>query len=60
MLYGFNAFKIDGHWELNSLSLKGCCSQDNDLSNAIKQLEENEREWIETAKKYLINIPKEK
>lgn len=63
MRYGFTAkrYRIeDGNvvWILSSV-LKGCVAQDKDLSVAIKELEINEKEWLETAKLYKIPIPDE-
>lgn len=45
-------------WILKS-ELKGCVSQGYELNDAIRQLEINETEWIETAKLYNIKIPNE-
>lgn len=61
MKYGFNTFqaKVDDHvfWVAKSNSLKGCVGQGDTLEEAIKELEENEKEWLETAEEYDIPIP---
>lgn len=63
MKYDFTAKKCrleNGRvaWVLKS-QLKGCVSQGYTLDNAIKELEVNEKEWLDTAKLYHIEIPDE-
>lgn len=50
---------VEGHsfWIAESKSLKGCIGQGETSEDAIKELEENEIEWIETAKDFGIPIP---
>lgn len=61
MLYEANIYQmqVEGHifWIAESKSLKGCVGQGDTSEDAICELEENEREWIETAKEYNIPIP---
>lgn len=44
-------------WVAESTSLKGCVGQGETPIEAIKELEQNEQEWINTAKKFNISIP---
>lgn len=61
MKYGFNIFKInvEGHvfWVAESKDLKGCVGQGDTIEEAIKELNLNEEEWLDTAKEYGIAIP---
>lgn len=61
MLYEFNVYRmeVDNHifWVAESKSLKGCVGQGETSSEAIRELEENEKEWIDTAKEFNIPIP---
>lgn len=44
-------------WVAESKSLKGCVGQGDTSDEAIKELEENENEWLETAREVGIPIP---
>lgn len=61
MLYEFNVYQaeVEDHvfWIAESKSLKGCVGQGETSSEAIQELEENEKEWINTAKEFDIPIP---
>lgn len=61
MLYEAKVFQmnVDDHlfWVAESKVLKGCVGQGETSDEAIKELEENELEWIETAKSVGIPIP---
>lgn len=61
MLYEANIYqmKVEEHtfWVAESKVLKGCVGQGNSSDEAIKELEENEKEWINTARKFNIPIP---
>lgn len=61
MLYEFNVYQaeVEDHifWVAESKSLKGCVGQGETSSEAIQELEENEKEWINTAKEFNIPIP---
>ena len=43
-------------WVAESKSLKGCVGQGDTSDEAIKELEENENEWLETARELGITI----
>ena len=59
--YPFMVFQteIEGHvfWVAKSSYLKGCVGQGDEQSEAISELEENERAWLETAHEAGIPIP---
>ena len=61
MLYPFQVYqsRVEEHlfWVAKSGSLKGCVGQGETVEEAISELEENEREWIATAKECGIAIP---
>ena len=61
MLYEFKVYQmeVEDHifWVAESLSLKGCVGQGETSEEAIKELEENEKEWLDTAKEFGISIP---
>lgn len=61
MLYEFNVYQmeVDDHifWVAESKALKGCVGQGESSEEAIKELEENEKEWLDTAKEFGISIP---
>ncbi len=61
MKYGFNVYKteVEGHvfWVAESKDLKGCVGQGESQEEAIKELEDNELQWIDAAKEYGIKIP---
>ena len=61
MLYPFQVFqtKVDDHlfWTAKSSSLKGCVGQGDTVFEAISELENNEKEWLATAKEVGIPIP---
>lgn len=46
-----------GFWIAESLTLKGCVGQGDTDSQAIKELETNETEWLQTARELDIPIP---
>ncbi len=60
--YPFKVFQteVEGHvfWIAKNLYLKGCVGQGDDQSDAITELEENEKAWLETAEEVGIPIPK--
>ncbi len=59
--YPFKVYQTEneGHvfWVAKSTLLKGCVGQGDVQSDAISELEENEKEWLETAKENGIPIP---
>ena len=61
MLYPFQVYQseVEGHvfWVAKSASLKGCVGQGETAEEAISELEENEGEWLATAKEVGIPIP---
>lgn len=61
MKYNFNTemMEVEGHtfWVAKSLVLKGCVGQGDTVEEAIAELEDNELEWLDSAKKYNIPIP---
>ncbi len=61
MRYPFSAFyeKNDNvaYWVAKSASLKGCIGQGDTLEEALKELQENENAWLETAEEAGIAIP---
>lgn len=52
---------VEGHtfWVAESKSLKGCVGQGETSDEAVKELEQNEEEWLETAKIVGIPIPEQ-
>ena len=61
MIYPFQVHqtKVDDHlfWIAKSSSLKGCVGQGDTVFEAISELENNESEWLVTAKEVGIPIP---
>lgn len=61
MMYPFEARKmnVEGHefWMLESKALKGCVAQGDTFAKALSEFEDNEQEWIATAKEVGIPIP---
>lgn len=61
MKYGFHVYQtnVEGHvfWVAESKELKGCVGQGDTMDVAIAELESNEDEWLDAAKKYGIEIP---
>lgn len=61
MKYGFsiNLVDFDGEklWVAESSDLKGCVAQGGTVDEAIAELAENEKTWLEIAAKRGINIP---
>lgn len=61
MLYEFSVYqmKVEEHlfWVAESKTLNGCVGQGETSDEAIQELEENEREWLDTAKEFDIPIP---
>ncbi len=59
--YPFKVFQseADGHtfWVAKSIILKGCIGQGDNIQEAVSELEENEKAWMETAKETGIPIP---
>ena len=59
--YPFKVYQseVEGHvfWVAKSSSLKGCVGQADLMADAISELEENEKAWLETAKETGIPIP---
>ena len=61
MFYEANVYQmdVDGHifWIADSKVLNGCTGQGESSDEAIKELEENEKIWLNTAKEFNIPIP---
>jgi len=61
MKYDFKVYQmsVGGHcfWVAKSNALKGCVGQGDTSDEAIKELELNEADWLETAAKCNIPIP---
>lgn len=59
--YPFQVYQteVDGHvfWVAKSILLKGCVGQGDSQSDAIKELEDNEMSWLDTAVEQGIPIP---
>ena len=59
--YPFKVYQTEneGHifWVAKSTSLKGCVGQGDLMVDAIAELEENEKAWLETAEEVGIPIP---
>ena len=59
--YPFKVFQteIEGHifWVAKSSYLKGCIGQGDLIEEALNELEENEKAWLETASQTGIPIP---
>ena len=62
MKYPFYTYidEVDGHtfWVARSFYLKGCVGQGNTQDEAISELNTNEDDWLEEAKKFGLPIPK--
>lgn len=61
MKYEFEVYqmKVEDHlfWVAKSKALKGCVGQGETSDEAIRELELNEQEWLDTAKEFNIPIP---
>lgn len=61
MLYEFKVYQtnVEDHvfWVAESNTLKGCVGQGETSEEAIHELEENEKVWLDTAREYGIPIP---
>ena len=61
MIYPFTVYKTEMNkhvfWIAKSLMLKGCVGQGDTQKEALKELEINEKAWIETAKEVGIEVP---
>lgn len=61
MRYPFKVYKtsVEDHafWVAESPCLKGCVGQGETMEEALQELEENERIWLETAEEVGIPIP---
>ena len=61
MIYPFSVFQneVENHffWVAKSSSLKGCVGQGDTIAEAIEELENNEQEWLESAREFNIPIP---
>lgn len=61
MRYGYkiDLTQVNDHifWIVESTKLKGCVAQGDTPEEALQEFEENENEWLESAKKYGISIP---
>lgn len=61
-MYKFRVYKtqVESHafFVAESTCLKGCVGQGNTFDEAIRELEENEAVWLETAKECGIEIPR--
>ena len=59
--YPFIVFQteVEGHifWVAKSSYLKGCVGQGDEQADAIAELEENEKAWLETAKELDVPVP---
>lgn len=53
-LYHTYQMKVDDHifWVAESIELLGCVGQGETKEQAIAELEENEKVWLETAKEF--------
>ena len=51
---------VSGHWfwGIKSKKLKGCVAQGDTIEESMREFEDNEREWINTAPKFGIKVPK--
>ena len=63
MKYNFSAYQqqVDDHifWVAKSTQLKGCVGQGESCEEAIRELQCNEDEWLQTASEYNIRTPEE-
>ena len=61
MLYPFKTYQmtVERHtfWVAESSRLKGCVGQGETQEEAIKELEENERVWLQVATQYAMGVP---
>ncbi|MCC8126494.1 MAG: toxin-antitoxin system HicB family antitoxin [Clostridiales bacterium] len=61
MQYEFKVYQmqIENHlfWVAESCALKGCVGQGDTTNDAIRELADNEKEWLKTARQYDIPIP---
>ena len=61
MLYEAKIYQmeVENHlfWIAESKVLKGCVGQGDTSDEALRELEENEKEWLDTAKEFHIPIP---
>lgn len=61
MKYEFNVFQTEAngniYWVAKSKILKGCVGQGETAEEAILELNQNEKEWLLTAKQFNIPIP---
>ena len=60
MIYPYRVYKtqVEDHqfWVAESI-LNGCVGQGDTQEEALEELEENEKAWIETAREFEIDIP---
>ncbi len=59
--YDVHTRKVENHvfFEASSLILDGCVGQGETAEEAVRDLELNENEWLDAARKYGIPIPDE-
>ena len=61
MKYPYSVYqvRVEEHvfWVAKSASLNGCVGQGDELQEAVAELEENEKAWLETAAEFGIQIP---
>ena len=61
MKYPFSVYQteVEGHffWIAKSLYLKGCVGQGDSQKEAMEELAENEKAWLETAAEVGLSIP---
>lgn len=61
MKYPFRVYptQVEGHifWVAECPALKGCTGQGDTLETALAELEENEKNWLELAEEYGIEVP---
>lgn len=61
ILYGADIYKMHvgdhAFWVAESKALKGCVGQGETSAEAIAELEQNEREWIDTAGEFGMSVP---
>lgn len=61
MMYKADIHCVSGaggmYWTAESKVLNGCAGQGNSYDEAVRELEENEKVWLDTAPKFGIPIP---
>ena len=57
MMYPAEIARENELWVIKSKRLKGCVAQGDTIEEAIREFEDNEREWVNTASKFGIKVP---